>query len=84
MIWGIPKIRGTLLGVPIIRHSILGSKLGSPILGNYHLGSGLQVQGLVVYGINCIGSMSSGTVVSIDTNEGIENAKKKLLDEEGF
>ena len=32
--WGFPKIRGTLLGVPIIRiNSILGSILGSPYLG---------------------------------------------------
>ena len=31
-IWGFPKIRGTILGVPIIRtiYSILGSILGSP------------------------------------------------------
>ena len=39
-IWGFPKIRGTILGVPIIRiivYSILGSRLGSPHLGNYHL-----------------------------------------------
>ena len=32
--WGFPKIRSTLLGVPIIRiNSILGSILGSPYLG---------------------------------------------------
>ena len=30
-IWGLPIIRGTFLGVPIIRTSILGSILGSPI-----------------------------------------------------
>ena len=37
-IWGFPKIRGTLLGVPIIRiNSILGSILASPIKGNYHI-----------------------------------------------
>ena len=32
---GLPKIRGTLLGVPIIRstvHSIFGSMLGTPYL----------------------------------------------------
>ena len=34
---GFPKIRGTLLGVPLIRtnYRILGSILGSPLLGNY-------------------------------------------------
>ena len=32
-IWGFPKIRGTFLGVPIIRISILGSILGSPYFG---------------------------------------------------
>ena len=39
IIWGFPKIRGTLLGVPII--SILGSTLGSPYFGKlpYSLGS---------------------------------------------
>ena len=34
----VPKIRGTFLGVPIINKddNILGSILGSRILGNYH------------------------------------------------
>ena len=33
--WGFPKIRGTLLGVPIIRTIVfLGLYWGSPILGN--------------------------------------------------
>ena len=37
VIRGFPKIRGTILGVPIIKdYSILGSVLGSPYLGNYH------------------------------------------------
>ena len=32
--WGFPKIRGTLLGVPYNKdYSILGSILGSPYLG---------------------------------------------------
>ena len=34
---GFPQIRGTILGVPIIRTSILGSILGSLLLGNYHM-----------------------------------------------
>ena len=33
--WGFAKIRGTILGVP--NYSILGSILGSPILGNYYM-----------------------------------------------
>ena len=32
-IWGFPKIRGTCLGVPLIRTSILGSILGYPNFG---------------------------------------------------
>ena len=37
-IWGCPKIRGTLLGAPIMRiNTILGSTLASPIKGNYHI-----------------------------------------------
>ena len=33
-IWGFPKIRGTILGVPIIRTIIFwGSMLGSPYFG---------------------------------------------------
>ena len=36
--WGFPKIRGTILGVPIIRTVIyLGLYWGPPILGNYHV-----------------------------------------------
>ena len=34
-IWGFPKIRGTSLGVE--GYSTLGSILGPPILGNYHM-----------------------------------------------
>ena len=38
LIWGFPKIRGTILGVPIIRIIVFwGLYWGSPILGNYHL-----------------------------------------------
>ena len=38
-IWGFPKIRGTILGVSRRKdYSILGSILGSLILGNYHIG----------------------------------------------
>ena len=42
-IWGFPKIRGTILGVPIIRTKLfLGLYWGPLILGNYHL----EVEGL--------------------------------------
>ena len=34
---GFPRIRGTSLGVPIIRIRVFwGLYLGSPVLGNYH------------------------------------------------
>ena len=37
-IWEFPKIRGTLLGVPIIRTIVfLGLYWGPLILGNYHI-----------------------------------------------
>ena len=37
-IWGFPKIRGTILGVPIIRILVYwGLHLGPLILGNYHI-----------------------------------------------
>ena len=37
--WGFPKSRGTILGVPIIRnYSILGSILGSPYFGKLPCG----------------------------------------------
>ena len=36
--WGFPKIRGTILGVPILRTIVyLGLYWGPPILGNYLL-----------------------------------------------
>ena len=36
---GVPKIRGTLVGVPIIRTIVFwGLCWGPPILGNYHIG----------------------------------------------
>ena len=39
-IWGFPKTRGTLLGVPIIRIIVFGGLYwGTPILGNYHIGT---------------------------------------------
>ena len=39
-IWGFPKIRGTLLGVPIRRTIVFwGLYWGPLILGNYHLPS---------------------------------------------
>ena len=37
-IWGFPKIRGTFLGVPIIRTLVFwGPYWGPLILGNYHI-----------------------------------------------
>ena len=37
-IWGFPKIRGTILGVPLIRTMVFcGLCWGPPILGNYHI-----------------------------------------------
>ena len=39
LIWGFPKIRGTFLGVPIVRIIVFwGLYWGPPILGNYHIG----------------------------------------------
>ena len=38
VIWGFPKIMGTLLGLPIKRTIVFGCLYwGSPILGNYHM-----------------------------------------------
>ena len=38
MIWGFPKIRGTFLGVPIIKTIEFGGLYWGPlILGNYHM-----------------------------------------------
>ena len=37
-IWGFPKTRGTILGVPIIRTIVFCVYIGVPILGNDHLG----------------------------------------------
>ena len=40
LIWGFPKIRGTFLGVPIIRTIVFwGLHWGPLILGNYHIDS---------------------------------------------
>ena len=37
-LWGFPKIRGTILGVPIIRTIVFwGLYWGPPILENYHI-----------------------------------------------
>ena len=37
-IWVVPKIRGTILGVPITRIIVFwGLYWGPPILGNYHM-----------------------------------------------
>ena len=38
MIWEFPKIRGTIVGVPIIRTIVFGGLYWGPlILGNYHI-----------------------------------------------
>ena len=38
-VWGFPKIRGTFMGVPIIRTTVYwGLYWGPLILGNYHIG----------------------------------------------
>ena len=45
-IWEFAKIRGTILGVPIIRVVVCwGLYWGPPILGNYHMGGGVQNYG---------------------------------------
>ena len=36
-IWGFPKIRGTILGVPIKDYNILGLYWGPPTLRNYQI-----------------------------------------------
>ena len=37
-IWGLPKIRGTFLGVPILRTLVFGALYCGPrILGNYYI-----------------------------------------------
>ena len=41
-IWGVPIIRGTFLGVPIIRIIVFWGLYGGP--GNYHLGSGFKAR----------------------------------------
>ena len=49
-IWRFPKIRGTILRVPKIRIVVFGGLYWVPlILGNYHLGLG--VEGLGGYGV---------------------------------
>ena len=49
--WGFPKIRGTILGVPIIRIVIFWVLYwGSLILGNYHLQGHAGVEGHVTTG----------------------------------
>ena len=41
MIWDFPKIRGTFLGVPIIRPIVFWDLYWGPfILGNYHMSRG--------------------------------------------
>ena len=48
-VWRFLKIRGTLLGVPILRIIVFwGLYWGPLILGNYHLGLGFAVLGFRV------------------------------------
>ena len=49
VIWGFPKIRPTILGVPIIRTVVFwGLYWGPPILGNCHIGFRVYI---VNYGV---------------------------------
>ena len=42
-VWEFPKIRGTILGVPILRIILFwGLYWGPPILGNYHISHSLN------------------------------------------
>ena len=51
-IWGFPEIRGTFLGVPIIRITVFaGLYWGPPILGNYHFGFRVLRSYTVVMGL---------------------------------
>ena len=54
-IWGFPKIRGTFLGVPIIRTIVYwGLYWGTLILGNYHMSF------IILYVLEgCVGCMLS-------------------------
>ena len=47
--WGFPKIRGTFLGVPIIRIIIFwGLYWGPHILGNYHIHSHAAIEAVAI------------------------------------
>ena len=65
-LWEFPRIRGTLLGVPIIRtiYSILGSILGSPSFGKLPFRSlwiwGLRFEGLRLEGLGFEGLRFEG------------------------
>ena len=38
MLWGCPKIRGTFVGVSMLRIKVFGGlRRGPPIFGNYHM-----------------------------------------------
>ena len=46
LIWGVPKIRGTILVVPIARNIVFwGLYWGPLILGNYHIMFGFRDEG---------------------------------------
>ena len=55
---GFPKIRGTFLGVPIIRTVVFwGLYWGPPILGNYHIKAAVDC--LDVWGMEAPGSTAA-------------------------
>ena len=54
-IWVVPKIKGPLLGVPIIRMIVFwGLYCGPPILGSYHLGNFRGSWGPLKSGLRCL------------------------------
>ena len=49
---GFPKIRSTLLGVPIIRTIVYwGLHWGPLILGNYHMGIVIHAVAMILFGV---------------------------------
>ena len=67
-IWEFPKIRGTILGVPIIRTIVFwGLYWGPLILGNYHMFDSRE---------SC---MCGGRVPSLETAEFVIDGHKDML-----
>ena len=66
--WRIPKIRGTLLGVPILRIIVYwGLYWGTPIFGNYHvcfsvydLRKSCELEGRVTFHFMVLGTYYNG------------------------